>query len=138
MSDKKTIYLGGPMAGCSLEEMTGWREQLKKEWTEFNFRDPCDREYTPQKWRQLVDDDIADIDASDYILCYMWKAGIGSSMELVEARYRNKPTIVVVPDFKYVSPWIRAYADFLVQDFEHAYKIVKMQWENATEGVHHP
>lgn len=135
---RKTIYLGGPMAGCTVEEMTGWRNQLKKEWSEFDFRDPCEREYSPQEWRQLVEDDIQDIDESDYVLCYMWKPGVGSSMELVYARYNNKPIIVVIPDFKYVSPWVRYYSDFLVEDFDQAYKIVKMQWNTAgVEDTHH-
>lgn len=135
---KKVIYLGGPMAGCTLQEMTGWREQLKKEWgSEFDFRDPCEREYSPQEWRQLVEDDIKDIDESDYVLCYMWKPGVGSSMELVYARYNKKPIIVVIPDFKYVSPWVRYYSDFLVEDFDHAYKIIKQEWTTAVEGVHH-
>lgn len=132
------VYLGGPMAGCTLQEMTGWREELKKTWTDLQFRDPCDREYKPQQWRQLVEDDIEDIKASDVGLWYMWKPGVGSSMEMVYARTQQIPIIVVVPDFKYVSPWIRYYSDFLVEDFDHAYKIIKQTWPNAVEGVHHP
>lgn len=116
------------MAGCSEDEMRGWREELKAKWSEFSFLDPCVRAYNPVQWKQLVKDDIQDIIDADVVLTYMWKPGIGSSMELVEARYRNTPTLVIVPDFKHVSPWIREYADFLVEDFDQAYKIIQQNW----------
>lgn len=123
-----TVYLGGPMAGCTEEEMTGWREQIKKEHPEYTYLDPCDRNYKPVQWKQLVKDDIQDIIDADVVLTYMWKPGICSSMELVEARYRNTPTVVVVPDFKHISPWVREYADFLVETFEQAFKIIQQNW----------
>lgn len=129
-----SIYLGGPMAACSEEEMTGWRKDIKSRWPEFNYLDPCDRTYTPQQWRKLVRNDVEDILEADVVLTYMWKPGIGSSMELVIARYEDTPTIVVVPDFKFVSPWIREYADYLVEDFETAFKIIKAEW--TVDGTH--
>jgi len=135
----RTIYLAGPMAGCTEQEMRGWRNAVKDDLPEYKFLDPCDRKYTPQQWYELVEDDIQDIEDSDLVLCHMWKNGIGSSMELVESRYRRKPTVVVIPDYKNVSPWVRRYSSFLVQDFETAYKIIKAEWPNAgVEGVHHP
>lgn len=121
-----TAYMGGPMADCTPEEMTDWREALKVDFSEIKWLDPCARSYKPQQWRQLVEDDIADIDASDFVLAYYWKAGTGTSMELAYAHYIAKiPTIVVVPDFKSVSPWVRYHADYLVESFEHAMKIIK-------------
>lgn len=122
------IYLGGPMAGCSEEEKRGWRDDIKKLYPEYTYLDPCDRSYTPVQWKQLIKDDIQDIINADVVLTYMWKPGIGSSMELVEARYRNTPTVVVVPDFKSISPWVRQYADFLVESFDQAFKIIKEEW----------
>lgn len=119
------IYLCGPMAGCSLEEMTGWRNQLKKDYPDIEWLDPCDREYASQQWRKLVDDDKADVDHADYILAYYWKTGSGSAMELAYNHYvARKPSVVVVPEFKVVSPWVRYHADYLVESFEHAMKII--------------
>jgi len=123
-NDELVIYLCGPMDGCTVEEMTGWREALKKEYRDIRWLDPCRRTYKPQQWRQLVEEDIADIDQSDFVICYYWKAGTGSAMELAYSHYEAKvPTIVVVPDFKKVSPWTRYHADYLVESFDDAMKI---------------
>lgn len=120
-----SIYLCGPMAGCTDEEMHGWREQLKKDYPAINWLDPCDRSYKLQQFRKLVDDDIADIEAADYILAYYWKTGSGSAMELAYNYYiARKPSVVVIPEFKTVSPWVRYHADYLVETFEHAMKII--------------
>lgn len=120
-----SIYQCGPMAGCTDEEMHGWREQLKKDYPEVNWLDPCNRSYKLQQFRKLVDDDIADIAAADYILAYYWKTGSGSAMELAYNYYvARKPSVVVVPEFKVVSPWVRYHADYLVETFEHAMKII--------------
>lgn len=119
------IYQCGPMAGCTDDEMHGWREQLKKEYPNVTWLDPCDRSYKQQQWRRLVDDDIADIDTADYVLAYYWKTGTGSAMELSYNFYvAKKPSIVVVPGFKAVSPWLRYHADYLVDTFDHAMKII--------------
>jgi hypothetical protein len=126
-----TVYLCGPMANCSYEEMSDWREELKKEYPEIRWLDPCRRSYRPQQWRQLVDDDIHDIDSSDFVLAYYWKPGTGSAMELAYTHYQaKKPSIVVVDDFKTVSPWVRFHASYLVEDFEQAIKIIKAEWYN--------
>lgn len=119
------IYQCGPMAGCSDEEMHGWREDLKKNYPDVQWLDPCDREYVHQQWRKLVDDDIQDINNADYILAYYWKTGSGSAMELAYNHYvARKPSVVVVPEFKVVSPWVRYHADYLVETFDHAMKII--------------
>lgn len=119
------VYQCGPMAACTDEEMHGWRENLKKEYPNVTWLDPCDRSYKQQQWRRLVDDDIADIDAADYVLAYYWKTGTGSAMELSYNFYvAKKPSIVVVPGFKAVSPWLRYHADYLVDTFDHAMKII--------------
>lgn len=126
MARRITCYLGGPIANCSSQEIHGWREALKESHHEINWLDPCSRSYKRQQWRQLVEDDIADINASDFVLAYYWKPGTGTSMELAYAHYVAKiPTIVVVPDFKNVSPWVRFHADYLVESFEHAIKLIK-------------
>lgn len=123
------VYLCGPMADCTYEEMSEWREALKKEYTDIEWLDPCDRSYKIQQWRQLVDDDKADIDAADFVLAYYWKAGTGSAMELAYSVYSaKKPTIVVIPDFKSVSPWVRYHASYLVETFEEAIKIIRAEW----------
>lgn len=123
-----TVYLCGPMADCDNEEMHGWRDRLKKENPDIHWLDPCDRHYKVQEWRVLVDEDIADIDASDFLLSYYWKTGTGSAMEISYNYYvAKKPSIVVVPDFKRVSPWLRYHADYLVDDFDPAMKIIRME-----------
>lgn len=127
MSERNTlkIYQCGPMAGCSDEEMHGWREDLKKNYPDITWLDPCDRNYVHQQWRKLVDDDIQDINNADYVLAYYWKTGSGSAMELAYNHYvARKPSVVVVPEFKVVSPWVRYHADYLVETFDHAMKII--------------
>ncbi len=119
------VYQCGPMAGCTDEEMHGWRDSLKKDYPNINWLDPCDRSYKMQQWRSLVNDDIADIDNADYVLSYYWKTGTGSAMELSYNYYvAKKPSIVVVPGYKSVSPWLRYHADYLVDSFDHAMKII--------------
>lgn len=125
MENNIKVYQCGPMAACTDDEMHGWREQLKKDYPNITWLDPCDRSYKQQQWRRLVDDDIADIDNSDYVLSYYWKTGTGSAMELSYNFYvAKKPSIVVVPGFKAVSPWLRYHADYLVDSFDHAMKII--------------
>lgn len=128
ISKRVSVYLCGPMADCTDEEMRKWRNKLKLDYSDIIWLDPCDRSYQIQQWRQLVDEDIADINASDFLLAYYWKTGTGSAMEISYNYYvAKKPSIVVVPDFKRVSPWLRYHADYLVEDFDHAMKIIRME-----------
>lgn len=121
-----TVYLAGNMDGLTTEEMTGWRNDFKARCIDgsITWLDPCTRNYSPREWRRLVEDDLADVRAADCIVARMTAPGIGTAMELVNARYAGIPVITVVPDFKKVSPWLRYFSDYVVEDFDHAYKIL--------------
>lgn len=126
-----TVYLAGNMDGLTEEEMRGWRNDFKARDDTIRWLDPCSRSYMPQQWRELVEDDLADVFAADFIVARMTVPGIGTAMELVNARQAKIPVITVVPEFRNVSPWLRYYSDYLVEDFDQAWKILKMEWKKT-------
>lgn len=132
-----TIYLSGPMADCTDEEMHGWRDEVKDKFTveraagRVVFLDPTvrdfrNREVTPD---EIVEPDLDEIDASTVLLANCWKTGTGTSMEIFYAAgCHGKLVIAVVPPGKFVSPWL-AYHALVVRELSEAIAIVKREFE---------
>ena len=84
----KTIYLCGPINGCSDDEATGWRERVKGSFgkhEEVRFLDPMRRDYRgrenePGIAQEIVDGDLQDIQESDVLLVAVPKPSIGTTV----------------------------------------------------------
>lgn len=133
---KHTIYLAGPIAGCTDAENFDWRNTVKLALADkFKFLDPTSRDYRGydrhtgaglMQWedcKKLVEDDIADINNCDVFLAYAWKTSTGTSMEFVHARQIGKFVVSVCPN-EYVSPWIQFHSDYFLRSLDQAIRFL--------------
>ena len=130
----KTIYLCGPINGCSDDEATTWRERVKaylrtggRAWT----RDPMDRDYRGHEaaaYREIVELDKRDVRESDAVLVNYSKPSIGTAMEILYAWEIGKPVVLWVDladaDLAPLSPWLRYHSTTIVYTFEDAMRAV--------------
>ena len=124
----KTVYLGGPIDGCDDDEAMAWREVVKEAIGPENCLDPMRRDYRGREhlYEEIVDQDKADIIASDVVLANCWKKSWGTPMEIHFAHYLGKPIVAVVsPDLPFVSPWIQYHATVVVRSLSEAIDAVK-------------
>lgn len=101
------IYLAGPMADASHEEMNRWRVFAAAELLAVGFGvfDPVSRIGTPPN--QIVDEDLAEIAASCGLLAWVSHKhrSVGTNMEIFWAgRILRKP-VVLFGDIHPASPW---------------------------------
>jgi len=133
----KTVYLCGPINGCTDDEATTWREQAKKllspevspscanhDIPQYDFLDPMRRDYRGQEGdctAEIVDLDLIDVEESDIIIACCPKPSAGTSMEMYEAhRYQRKPVVTVIPEGVVVSPWVKRHSTKIVKSIEEA------------------
>lgn len=105
----RTLYLAGPIMGCSDKEAMGWRADVKQSLAGlYEFRDPMDRDYRGKETgnvQAIIHGDLADILASDAVLVNAERASWGTAMELVYARTLGKPAYIIHA-WHDVSPWL--------------------------------
>lgn len=121
-----TIYLCGPINGCTDAEAKDWRAQVIAAWPG-QCIDPVVRDYRGREaeaFREIVELDKADIDQADVLLVNYDKPSVGTSMEILYAWDRSKPVIVVCRPDAVISPWLRYHASHIVYDFEAALRLV--------------
>lgn len=115
------VYLCGPINGCTDDEATTWREQVKTALGADACIDPMRRDYRGREDEcvdEIVAGDLADIEAATVILANCWAPSFGTAMELWHAR--RKPVVVIAPPGKPVSPWLRHVADDVVHNLDDA------------------
>jgi nucleoside 2-deoxyribosyltransferase len=111
-----TVYLAGPMEGCTKEGMTGWRGLAKHRLEAWGIHclDPTRRTpfhetgREPQLARVLFYADIRDIDQSDLVLADVRVdsgRGSGTSMELMYSWMNKKPIVLVANTSDPVHPF---------------------------------
>lgn len=118
----RTVYLAGPIAGCSDGEAISWRDKACSHLEGAGYRvlDPMVRDYRGCALEQpykLVADDLADIDESDVVLANCWQKSVGTSMELFYAYRRSKRVIVAA---KQPSPWLVVHSTELYSSIDEA------------------
>ena len=106
----KTLYLAGPINGCTDEEANDWRQMVKEKLAgDYEFLDPMRRDYRgrelePGIAQEIVDGDMRDIADCDIVLAVSPKPSVGTSMEVFYAHYiLRRLTVVVAPPP--ISPW---------------------------------
>jgi hypothetical protein len=124
----QTIYLAGPIAQCTPEEMHGWREEVKSELAGlYSFKDPTDRLNAPPN--EIVEGDKKDIIESDIVLANYWKIGTGTAMEIMFThmvdRRRLMLTVVHGNYGEPVSPWIKIHSDHIFRGLDKAIVYLK-------------
>lgn len=119
----KTIYLCGPINGCTDEECTTWRELVKSIW-EGPTLDPMRRDYRGKEGdntRDIVELDKIDVTNSDVILVNYEKPSVGTSMEVLYAWERGKLVVVVSKwGREGLSPWLLYHSHAVSTTFEGA------------------
>lgn len=122
MQQLKTIYLCGPINGCTDEECTDWREFVKGIWKGPTL-DPMRRDYRGKEddsVKEIVELDKIDVINSDVILVNYDKPSVGTSMEILYAFERGKLVVVVAKDGTRISPWMRYHSHAILNSFEDA------------------
>lgn len=136
----RTLYLCGPINGRTDADAMGWRQQVQKLWKGHTLdpmrRDYRGRELEPGISKEIVDGDIADIDACDAVVAYFDKPSVGTSMEVFYAKHvKKKPVIVIDASDKPLSPWMVHHADHVVRHVSVALACVDMTLNSAERGV---
>lgn len=122
-----TIYLAGPINGCTDNEMHDWRNDMTARLHGFNILTPVVRDYRgkeDESVEDIVTGDKADIDNSDIIIAYCPKPSVGTSMEVLYAWERGKHVIVYAPPGSPVSPWLRYHSHELYDNPFHIESVV--------------
>jgi nucleoside 2-deoxyribosyltransferase len=118
------LYLCGPINGRTDSECNDWRAQAKAIWPGKTL-DPMRRDYRgheEQAFREIVENDKADISACDALLVYFDRPSVGTSMEVLYAWGQKIPVVVVDVSDKPISPWLRYHATRITPSIPEAIK----------------
>jgi len=110
-----SIYLCGPINGCTDAEANDWRSAVKASFAD--CIDPMVRDYRGKEavaYREIVDLDKRDIRDADVILVNYDKPSVGTSMEVFYAWTLGKPVIVWCRPEAVISPWLRYHSTCFV------------------------
>lgn len=121
-----TVYLCGPINGCTDDEASNWRDQVKQVLGEDRCLDPMRRDYRGREAEcvnEIVELDKEDIFASDIVLANCWQVSVGTSMEIYLAWEEGIPVIAIVPPDAKVSPWLTYHAQ-VVTSLDSAFEIL--------------
>jgi nucleoside 2-deoxyribosyltransferase len=125
VSAHKSIYLCGPINGCTDEECRDWREFIKTQWPG-RCIDPMVRDYRGREaeaYREIVELDKIDVADADIILVNYDKPSVGTSMEVLFAWQIGKRVIVVCREDAVISPWLRYHAHHLCHSWADALRV---------------
>lgn len=117
-----TIYLCGPINGCTDAEANDWRALVKELWSGSTI-DPMRRDYRgreAENVRDIVELDKIDVLSSDVVLVNYDKPSVGTAMEVLYAFERGKLVIVVAREGASISPWLRYHSHRICQSFNAA------------------
>jgi len=120
-----TVYLCGPINGCTDSEAKDWREFVKTKLP--NTVDPMRRDYRGREddnVNEIVEGDKADINLCSHLLVNYDKTSGGTSMEILYAWERDIPVIVVAAPESRISPWLRYHSTEIVHSFAEAIELL--------------
>ena len=127
-----TVYLAGPINGCTDDEAHGWRQGFMARFEEFyecyGFLDPMVRDYRGREDEcvaEIVEGDKDDIDGCDIFLAYCWQVSWGTAMEIYHAWQLAKRVILVVPEGHRISPWLRYHSTAIVHTLDEAAEVIR-------------
>lgn len=123
----KSLYLCGPINGCTDEECKDWRAYVASNWSG-RCIDPMVRDYRGREqeaYREIVELDKIDVTEADIIIVNYDKPSVGTSMEVIYAWERGKRIIVVCTPNATISPWLRYHSHHIVHSFDDALEVAK-------------
>jgi len=119
----KTVYLCGPINGCTDSEANDWREFVQKRAPHFEYLNPMKRDYRGKEqefFSEIVTLDKIDIANSHALLVNYDKPSVGTSMEVYIAFSTGKLVVVVARPDAVVSPWLRYHSHRIMHSFDAA------------------
>ena len=125
---KPKIYLAGGINSLSDSECIEWREEMKNLFPECDFLDPMVRDYrgqTQEKYKEIVEGDLEDIEQSNVFIAYMFQPSVGTSMEIVITAIEHglKPIVFWDNLERKPSPWLLYFSDVCTDKKEWLKKI---------------
>jgi hypothetical protein len=133
-----TIYLCGPINGRSDDDCTTWREQVKQLWTGRTLdpmaRDYRGRELEPGIAKEIVENDIRDIQTVDGLIVFCDKPSVGTSMEVFYAKHCLQLPVVVVHPADKPSPWLIYHSDNIVKTIKEAVFLLEIHLSHMPMG----
>lgn len=116
----KTVYLCGPINGCTDAEANDWREHVKAAAPQFAYLNPMRRDYRgkeAESVNEIVTLDKIDIANSHALLVNYDKPSVGTSMEVYIAFSTGKLIVVVTRPDAIISPWLRYHSHAIEHSF---------------------
>jgi hypothetical protein len=117
-----TLYLCGPINGCTDHEAKDWREGVKSAWAG-SCIDPMKRDYRGKElesFREIVELDKIDVARCDVVLVNYDKPSVGTSMEILFAWQIGKMVVTVARSDAVISPWLRYHSHHIAPSFVDA------------------
>jgi hypothetical protein len=117
-----SIYLCGPINGCTDAECKDWRAAVNALWGG-PVIDPMRRDYRGREGdfvRDIVELDKIDIMSAAALIVSFDKPSVGASMEMLFAFERGKLIVVVARPDAVISPWLRYHSHRIVHSYEDA------------------
>jgi nucleoside 2-deoxyribosyltransferase len=137
----KTVYLAGPIENATHNEMTWWRDLIKKDMSNYDvkFLDPTRREPVHNQKRyaingrskrnlynRILTQDLMDIEASDIIVANIRAEdgrGIGTAMEIMYTSFStNKPIIAWAGENDQHHPF---YEALITEKYYHLEEVIE-------------
>jgi nucleoside 2-deoxyribosyltransferase len=107
-----TVYLAGPINGCTDEEANGWRTAATAALVGWTVLDPMARDYRGREADNaaaIVEGDKADIFRATYLLANATRPSWGTAMEIQHAHKINR--VVVAFGTLTPSPWLAYHCE---------------------------
>jgi nucleoside 2-deoxyribosyltransferase len=130
-----TTYLCGGINGLEDSACKDWRETAKRLLVTKTL-DPMARDYRgveDQNVREIVENDVLDIESSDFLLVNVSRPSWGTAMEIVYAHRSGKPCFGFVegPNQR-ISPWLRYHCVSVSDSMGQAIHLIN----SMARGVH--
>lgn len=141
----KKIYLAGsvPKGEEELDKFVNWREGYEKVLEKFfdcKCIDPFARDLNEEDLTAVFGFDCEHIQNCDFLVVNASeRLGVGTSQEMVIAKYFEKPVVTVLPKETYqrrtnveingklvkewIHPFLKAFSDFIIEDIEEIEQI---------------
>lgn len=124
---RKSIYLCGPINGCTDEECNNWREYVIDNYDGPTIN-PMRRDYRgreAESVHEIVELDKIDVTDADVILVMYDKPSVGTSMEVLYAFERGKMVVVVASTSAKMSPWMVYHSHKISHSLDDALEFIK-------------
>ena len=125
------LYLAGPINDITGAEAAGWRDRVRQSLADLvDVSNPLDRDVPSARddaFKNIVEGDKLELDASDVVLAYCSQPSYGTAMEILYCWERSIPILVVLPPDQVVSPWVRYHATEIHNGLDSALESVRFR-----------